>query len=120
MNTIVTPDDTKIRHLTEKEVAERLNITTRTVRKWREDGHGIPCMGLGADGQTYRYRLSDIEAYEEGKLIGEKVPAAARNTMLRAAQAMEVILRWPMRDEQRALLEGVCSDLRVHAIKPKE
>lgn len=109
-----------IAHLTEKEVAARLRVTTRTLRKWREEERGIPCMGIGADGKTYRYRLADVEEYEAGKMIGQRVPAGAVKSMLRAAQVLEVIMRWPLREEQRSLLESVRNDLRVHINQNKE
>lgn len=99
-------------HLTEKEVAARLKVSARALRKWRAEGGGIPCMGLGSDGKTYRYRLADVEAYEQGKMLNLPLPAPAQTAMLRAAQALESILRWPMKDDTRALLDSVRRDLR--------
>lgn len=101
-------------HLTEKEVAARLKLTTRTLRKWRAEGQGIPCMGLGSDEKEIRYRLADVEAYEEGRMMGYKVPLRAAKSMLRAAQTLEIVMRWPMKDDTRALLSSVRNELRDH------
>ena len=51
--------------LTEREVAKRWDITQRTLYSWRRDGKGPPFVMIG---QRRKYRLSDIEAYEEQML----------------------------------------------------
>lgn len=106
-------------HLTEKEVAARLQVTTRTLRKWRDEGRGIPCMGLGSDNQTLRYRLSDVEDYEQGRMKFVGIPPPARQAITRAAQAFDVILRWDMRDESRGMIESLRNDLRSLLSTPK-
>lgn len=58
-----TKDNTPL--LTEQELARRWDITTRTLFNWRRDGKGPPFVMVG---KRRRYRLSDIEAYEEQML----------------------------------------------------
>lgn len=52
-------------HLTEKEVAKRLKVTTRTLQNWRRAGHAPKAIKLGE--RTVRYRLEDVEAYENSR-----------------------------------------------------
>lgn len=106
-------------HLTEKEVAARLQVTPRTMRRWRDEGGGPRCMGLGSDGRTIRYRIADIDDFERGKLTPAELPPAAAQAMSRAAQVFDVILRWDMKPEQRDLLTGMRDDLRALIAKPK-
>lgn len=51
--------------LTPKELAQRWDVTERTLYNWRKEGKGPAFVTLGP---KYRYRLSDIEAYEEQML----------------------------------------------------
>lgn len=52
--------------LTTEELARRWKIAQNTLRKWRVDGFGPNYIKMG-DGKnaTVRYKLQDIEAYEE-------------------------------------------------------
>jgi excisionase family DNA binding protein len=52
----------KTAYLTEQQVAERLNVSVRTLRKWRLTGGGPRFRKFGS---AVRYSLSDLEAYEE-------------------------------------------------------
>lgn len=49
------------RLLTQKELAERWNITPRTLQLWHHAGKGPKRIGIGRGG----YRLSDVLRYEE-------------------------------------------------------
>ena len=53
------------RHLNQRELAERLNISARTLERWRWIGEGPRFLKLGGRGV---YRLEDIEAYEAEQL----------------------------------------------------
>lgn len=56
--------------LTEKELAERWRITPETLRNWRSLKKGIPYFGLmGETKPRIRYRLVDIEKYEEENVV---------------------------------------------------
>lgn len=107
-----------IAHLTEKEVAERLRVTPRALRKWRAEGNGPRCMGIGSDGKTIRYRLADIDDFELGRMTPTGLPPSAVHAITRAAQTFDVLLKWQMRDETRVLLEGQRDDLRALLAKP--
>lgn len=48
--------------LTPKELAERWRISPRTLERWRWTGEGVGFVKLGG---AVRYRLRDIEKYED-------------------------------------------------------
>lgn len=52
----------KTAHLNEQELAERLNVSVRTVRKWRLNGSGVRYRKFGS---AVRYAIADVEAFEE-------------------------------------------------------
>lgn len=52
--------------LTEKELAQRWNLTTRTLQGWRKHGIGPAFIDIGKN--TIRYRLDDVLAYEETRI----------------------------------------------------
>ena len=53
------------RHLNQRELAERLNISPRTLERWRWLGEGPPFLKIGG---RVVYRLQDIERYEADQL----------------------------------------------------
>jgi DNA-binding transcriptional MerR regulator len=53
------------RHLNQNELAERLNISPRTLERWRWLGEGPPFLKIGG---RVVYRLQDIERYEADQL----------------------------------------------------
>lgn len=57
-------------HLTEKDLAKRWGVTTRTLQNWRRDSKGPAFMDIGNN--TIRYRMEDVEAYEERNLKNKK------------------------------------------------
>ncbi len=58
----------KIRHLSNEDLAERLGVSINTVRYWRSTGQGPK--GFVA-GRRVRYRLEDVEAWENDQLAKE-------------------------------------------------
>jgi predicted DNA-binding transcriptional regulator AlpA len=54
------------RHLTVPELAEREGVTVEAVYSWNRDGTGPPYMRIG---RTCRYRLRDVQAWEESRLV---------------------------------------------------
>jgi hypothetical protein len=52
--------------LTETEVAERQNRSVKTLQNQRVIGNGIPFLKLG---RSVRYRLSDVIAWEEARVV---------------------------------------------------
>jgi len=55
----------EIRHLTQRELAERWRISEATLERWRSEGLGPNYLKL--QGRVL-YRLVDVEAYEEACL----------------------------------------------------
>jgi hypothetical protein len=53
------------RHLNQRELAERWNISARSLERWRWIGAGPRFLKLGG---RVVYRLEDIEAYEAEQL----------------------------------------------------
>jgi predicted site-specific integrase-resolvase len=53
------------RHLNQNELAERLNISARTLERWRWIGEAPRFLKLGG---RVVYRLEDIESYEAEQL----------------------------------------------------
>jgi hypothetical protein len=59
-----------VKHLTEAEFAARVGIGVATVRIWRKNGTGPAYLKLSdsATSGTIRYRMADIEAWENARL----------------------------------------------------
>jgi Helix-turn-helix domain len=57
--------DSEIRHLTQDQLAERWNISPRTLERWRWVGDGPQFLKLGG---RVVYRLQDIDRYEAEQL----------------------------------------------------
>jgi hypothetical protein len=53
------------RHLNQNQLAERLNISPRTLERWRWLGEGPPFLKVGG---RVVYRLQDVERYEAEQL----------------------------------------------------
>jgi Helix-turn-helix domain len=63
------------RHLNQNELAERLNISPRTLERWRWVGDGPHFLKLGG---RVVYRVEDVERYEVEQLrshTGSSTPA---------------------------------------------
>jgi hypothetical protein len=54
-----------IRHLNQNQLAERWNISPRTLEGWRSRGDGVVFLKIGG---RVAYRLEDIERYETQQL----------------------------------------------------
>lgn len=54
-----------IKHLNQIELAARLNISPRTLERWRWTGEGPRFMKVGG---RVVYRLEDVEGYEDSQL----------------------------------------------------
>jgi hypothetical protein len=57
------PPASTVKHLTTEELADRLRLSPRTIEDWRLDGKGPRYLP-----DPVRYRLSDVEAWEESRL----------------------------------------------------
>jgi excisionase family DNA binding protein len=49
-------------YLTERQVAERLQVSEGTLRRWRSEGRGPPSLRLG---RLVRYLRRDLDAWAE-------------------------------------------------------
>jgi predicted site-specific integrase-resolvase len=54
-----------VRHLSQRQLAERLSISHRTLERWRWVGQGPKFLKLGG---RIAYRLVDVEAFEVEQL----------------------------------------------------
>lgn len=84
-----------MKRLTEKELAERWGISTRTCQKWRTKGVGPAFIVIGQ--HTVLYREEDVLAYEQAKRQGgEALPDGPwRTAMKRAAALLSAVSQWP-------------------------
>ena len=65
-----------IKHLNQIELADRWNISQRTLERWRWLGEGPAYLKIGG---RVVYRLEDVEAYEAGnRRTSTMVPAGSR------------------------------------------
>jgi hypothetical protein len=55
------------KHLTIEELAEREGVPVGTVHPWNSRGTGPKYMKIG---RHCRYRLADVIAWEDGRLVG--------------------------------------------------
>ena len=62
-----------MRGLTQTELAERLRLSEATLERWRTESGGPLFLKLG---NQVRYRLQDVEAFEEAALRGSTKPDA--------------------------------------------
>lgn len=73
------PPRAQVRHLTEEQLAERWGIDVQTVRIKRKNGEDLPPylpLTESATNSTRRYRLADVEAWEESRLVSPKASTA--------------------------------------------
>ena len=62
-------------HLTQMALADRWNISPRTLERWRWVGRGPQYLKVG--GQV-RYRLEDVQTYERNQLRASTTARGAR------------------------------------------
>lgn len=65
--------ETEIRHLTQRELANRWNKSEATIERYRCDGVGPKYLKIGG---AVRYRLEDIEQFERACLYSSPDEAA--------------------------------------------
>lgn len=102
-----------MKRLTEKELAERWGISTRTCQKWRTKGVGPAFIVIGQ--HTVLYREEDVLAYEQAKRQGgEELPAGPwSNAMKRAAACLNAVAQWPsIKPEARAAVASIRDELQ--------
>ena len=55
----------KVVHLHQQQLADRLSVATRTLERWRWQGVGPKFIKVGG---RVRYRIEDVEEYETSRL----------------------------------------------------
>jgi excisionase family DNA binding protein len=55
-------------HLTVEDLANREGVPLQTIYRWNREGDGPPRMRIG---RHVRYRLSDVVAWEESRIVGK-------------------------------------------------
>ena len=63
-----------IRHLKQRELADRWNMSPRTLERWRWVGEGPQFIKIGG---RVVYRLEDVEAYERNQLRASTADAGS-------------------------------------------
>lgn len=102
--------------LTEKDLAARFQLTTRTIRSWKAQGTGPASIELGD--RSLRYRLADVLAYEDRRSTGGAIPADACRGLLRAAEMLDIIERWKVAAPAREQIGKVREELRALLARP--
>ena len=64
-------------HLCRRQLAERLNVSQRTIERWWLDGDGPRGLRLGA--RRIVYPLVEVEAWESQRLFASRVAELAKS-----------------------------------------
>lgn len=98
--------------LTEKALAERWDITTRTLQDWRKNGLGPRFIRIGE--RSIFYRLEDVLAHEAAHVVGKPIaPDGWDAVVKRAAGALAMLAGQAKTEKARSTLEGLRDDLRA-------
>lgn len=98
--------------LTEKDLAARWSLTTRTLQMQRRDGEGPTFLQIGE--RSVRYRAEDVEAYEKAKRVGSHAePDGWRDAMKRAAGALDVLAKQAKTPKAKQTLASLRDELRA-------
>lgn len=103
-----------MKRLTETDLAERWNVTTRTLQRWRGIGEGPAFIRIGE--RSIFYREEDVLAYEEASVVGKPKPIEPpgwRDAMKRAASAIDIVARQARSEKAQITLEKLSDDLRA-------
>ena len=57
-------DTTAVRHINQRQLAARWDVSVRTLERWRSQGKGPPYLKLVGH---VAYRLMDVEAFEDAQ-----------------------------------------------------
>lgn len=103
-----------MKRMTEKDLAERWGITTRTAQKWRAKGVGPAYTVIGQ--HTVLYLEEDVLAYERARRQGGEAmpePEGWRAAMKRAAACLNTVAKWQgVKPEARATVTTIRDELR--------
>ena len=101
-----------MKRLTEKELAERWGMTTRTLQGWRATGKGPAYIRIGE--RSIFYREEDVLAYEASSVVGGPAtePEGWRSAMRRAAGAFDVLAKQAKSPMTKKTITGLRDELR--------
>ena len=98
-----------MKHLTEKDLAARWSMTTRTLQSWRKEKKGVKFVRLAE--RSIVYREEDVIAYENAHTVGRE--EHWRAPCKRAASAFDALSKGAKKAAQRAVLAGFRDELRA-------
>jgi predicted DNA-binding transcriptional regulator AlpA len=98
-----------MKQLTEKDLATRWSVTTRTLQGWRKTGAGPKFIRIGE--RSIFYRAADVEAYEAAHVVGRE--EVWRAPVKRAAGAFDVLSKGAKMARQKAMLANLRDELRA-------
>lgn len=97
---------------TEKELAARWRITTRTLQGWRSRGIGPRFIRIGE--RSILYTAEDVARYEAANIVGKPpAPDGWESTVRRAAGALDMLAGQAKTPKARSTLEGLRDELRA-------
>ena len=64
---------TTLHFLTQKQLAELLNLSERTLERWRVEGHGPKFVAMGP--RRRLYRVADVDAWAKTQTFGSTAAA---------------------------------------------
>lgn len=104
--------------LTEIDVANRFQVTTRTLKYWRAAGKMPQSINLGSN--SIRYRLADVLDHEARHTSGGIIPFDARRAMQRAAEVLGIISAWNIDAGARDKIGTVRDELVALVARPTD
>ena len=97
--------------LKETELAQRWDITARTLQNWRAKGIGPRFIRIGE--RSIFYRMIDVMAYEAANVVGKPIaPDGWEMTVKRAAGAIDMLAKKADTAKAKETLEGLRDELR--------
>lgn len=98
-----------MKRLTEIELSQRWDITTRTLQSWRKAKKGPPFIRIGE--RSLFYREEDVLAYENECVVDDRPDW--RGPVKRAASALDVLAKRAATPEAQKTLSSLRDELRA-------
>lgn len=99
-----------MKRLTENELAQRWDVTTRTLQNWRKSGKGPPFIRIGE--RSIFYREEDVLGYEDASVRGRLDEPRWRPVVKRAAAAIDILATKAKSERARGTLHALRDELR--------
>ena len=109
------------RCMTQTELAERWRISEATLERWRTESNGPMFLKLG---NQVRYRLQDVEAFEEAALRGSTKTDVEVDQAVVSHRTLPRLTQPPARPARPVTIwlrtgTGTSIFRRVHAVRPR-